>query len=224
MLIHLILSRRFTQPWPDFLALLILIGFGAIILASPNREARFAFPAIIALPFLFAVLISGQGQAVPRPSATVAAVLVLCSLVAAAVPMRYRLNGESLARSNAVLAQAARCNAKRIILATDSPTLNWNAINLAITVLGLEDSVEISSLPYDNHDNELPVQEGYPTIRKFDQIAFQHTDLLKLNPRYNQRVSEYETYISHAGYPRVKVYDDVDVYSLRCSLSTQSPN
>lgn len=219
-LIYLVFYRRPARLWPDILALFVMIGFAIIVLASPNREARFAFPVIVALPFMFAILISGRGDPVPRLSAVGAAVLVFCSLVAAALPMRDRPNSESLARSNAVLAQAARCNIKRIILATDSPTLNWNIIRLAMTISGLDHSVDIGSLPYDSRDNELSPEEGFSTVHKFDQIAFQHTKLLNLMPLFNQQVTEYENYIRQAGYAMSNVYDDVNVYSIRCHSAT----
>jgi hypothetical protein len=53
-------------------------------------------------------------------------------------------------------------------------------------------------------------------VLKFDQVAFQHTELLNLMPLFNQRVTEYENYIRHAGYVVSRVYDDVHVYSIRC--------
>jgi hypothetical protein len=215
-LVSLVFYRHPARLWPDILALFVMIGFAIIVLASPNREARFVFPVIVALPFMFAILISGRGDPVPHLSAVGAAVLVFCSLVAAALPMRDRPNSESLARSNAVLAQAARCNVKRIILATDSPTLNWNIIRLAMTISGLDHSINIGSLPYDSRGNELSPEEGFSTVLKFDQVAFQHTELLNLMPLFNQRVNEYENYIRQAGYTMNNVYDDVDVYSIRC--------
>jgi hypothetical protein len=41
-------------------------------------EIRFVFPAIVALPFLTGILISGKGHAVAGRSAALAAGLVFC--------------------------------------------------------------------------------------------------------------------------------------------------
>ena len=51
-LIYLVIKKRALLWGPDLFALLITISFGAIVLASHNREIRFAFPTIVALPFL----------------------------------------------------------------------------------------------------------------------------------------------------------------------------
>ena len=64
-LIYLVIKRRLTESWPDFLAYLIMLGFCVVVLAAPNRQIRYAFPAIVALPFLTAILTSGKGFFVP---------------------------------------------------------------------------------------------------------------------------------------------------------------
>jgi hypothetical protein len=170
-LVYLGINRRLTRSWPDLLALLIIIGFGIVVLASPNRESRFTFPSIIALPFLVAILISGKGRSASRPRAAVAACLVFCGLLISAVSMRYRPSVQSLARSDAVLAEAARCNAKHIALTTDSPTLNSNLMHLAIAVSASEKLFEVGYLPENGLGHVLPAEQGFPTIRKSDQIS-----------------------------------------------------
>jgi hypothetical protein len=55
------------------LPLLIVLGYAAISLASSNREIRFLFSAMIAPPFLVALLLSGKKDAVAfRPAALAA--------------------------------------------------------------------------------------------------------------------------------------------------------
>jgi hypothetical protein len=84
-LIYLVVQRRRILWGMDFLAFLIMIGFGIVVLASNNREIRFAFPAIVALPFLTGILMSGTEHAVPGRSAALAAGPVFCGLLAARV-------------------------------------------------------------------------------------------------------------------------------------------
>ena len=147
-LITLVYKERLNLLGPDFLALLIMVGFGIVALSSTNREIRFAFPAVVAVPFLIGILMSGKGHSVPGPSAALVAGLVFCGLLAAGVPTRNRASRQSLSRCEAVLAQAAACNAKRIVLATDSPTLNENLMLLAIEVSGSGASSEVGTLAY----------------------------------------------------------------------------
>jgi len=213
-LMYIVIKRRLIQSWPDFLALLIIIGFGIVVLASPNRDIRYSFPAIVALPYLAAILLSGKGHPAPRPSAALAAGLVFCGLLAAGVPTGHRANRQSIIRSDAVLAQAVRCNAKRILLATVSSTLNWPLINLAIAVSASRDTVEIGSVAYDAIHG-MPIEESFRAIRESDLVVFQDRDALS-PPWANQRVSEYERYIRHGGYVPIKVEDDVSVYSIQC--------
>jgi hypothetical protein len=131
---YLIVKRRDVAWGTNVLPLLIMLGYCTISLASSNREIRFLLPGIIGLPFLIGILISGKTPAFPHGPATIAAILVFCCLVAAAVPMSHRANRQSIAISEAVLAQAAESNAKRVLLATDSSTLNYPLMKVAIAV------------------------------------------------------------------------------------------
>jgi len=203
-LIYLVIKRQLMQSWPDFLALLIMIGFGIVVLASPNREIRFSFPAIVALPFLTGILMSGKGHSAPGPSAALVAGLVFCGLLAAGVPTRHRANRQSLARCDAVLAQAVRCNAKRIVLATDSPTLNASLMALAI-----EFSASGASAGTVAFQDALgvPIEEDFRAMSEADQVVFQDRDAL--GPPFNQRASEYERYIRQGGSVPIRVGDDI---------------
>jgi hypothetical protein len=212
-LMYLVIKRRINLLGPDFLALLIMIGFGIVALASTNRVIRFELPAIVALPFLTAILLSGKGNSVRGPSAALAAGLVFCGLLAAGVPMRHRANRQSLGRCNAVLAQAAECSAKSIMLATDSPTLNKNLMDLAIEVSASGAPVKVGTVAYPMSGEQ--IDADFHAITESDQVVFQDGNALS-PPFTNQRASEYERYIRQVGYIPTRVGDDVSVYSMRC--------
>jgi hypothetical protein len=226
-LIYLVITKRTILWSPDFLAFLIMTGFGIIVLAASNKQVRYAFPAIVALPFLTAVLMSREGVPVRSRPAALAAGFVFCGLLAAGVPTRNRASRQSLLRSDAVLAEAARCNAKRIVLATDSPTLNYGLMELAIEVStpgALPKPDQVSTLAYQAMSDG-PIEEDFHELSQADQVVFQDRD--KLSPPFtNLRVSQYERYIRQEGYVPIKVGDDVGVYSMRCTpqISRNSAN
>lgn len=213
-LIYLVIKRRLNPLGPDFLALLIMIGFGIVVFAATNRQIRYALPVIVALPFLTGILMSGKGQSLPRRSAALAAGLVFCSLLAAGVPTRHRASRQSLSRCDAVLAQAAKCNAKRIMLATDSATLNKNLMDLAIEVSASGTPVTIGTLAYQSMSG-VQIEADFRAISESDQIVFQDRNTSS-PPFTNQRASEYERYIRQSGSVPMRVGDDLSVYSMRC--------
>jgi hypothetical protein len=212
--IYLVIKRRIDLLGPDFLAFLIVIGFGVVVLKSTNREIRFELPVVVALPFLIAILMSSSGQSLPRQSAALTAGLVFCGLLAAGVPTRYRPMRQSLSRGEAVLAQAAKCNAKHILLATDSPTLNENLMRLAVEVSASGAPVEVGTLAYQAMSG-VPIEADFRAISESDQVVFQDRDASS-PPFTNQRASEYERYMRQAGYVPTRVGNDLSVYSMRC--------
>lgn len=214
-LLYLLFKGKLLQSWSEFVALLITLGFLITVLASPSRQNRYLFPAIVALPFLLTLLIARERESVPAPShafATPVAILVLVGLVVAAVPTRHRPNWQSLNRADAVLAQAGRCNAKHIVLATDSPTLNIYLIGLD---LGFSDSgVSATTLAYQAVSG-VPIEEDFRAMSESDMVVFQ--DARHINPKFsNQRVPEYDRYIRQGGYFSTKVGDDISTYSTHC--------
>lgn len=216
-LVYVIVRKRMIPREPEFLAILILIGFGAISLSAPNRQIRYALPAIVALPFLSAIILSGKVNPVTGRSAIVPAGVAFCCLVLAAVPTRHRPNRESILRSEAVLAEATRCNAKGIELATDSPTLNQALMKVAIDTSGLnslQKTVRVNTLAY-NAISGIPIEDDIHTMREADQVVFQDKDQLS-PPFTNQRVSDYERYVRQAGYIPARVASDLTVYSMSC--------
>jgi hypothetical protein len=215
-LIYVGAKRRLMKSLLDLLPLLIIVGFGIIVLAAPNRQIRYAFPTIVALPFLVAVVMSGKRHSVPRASAALACGVVACGLLAAAAPTRHRPDRQSLSRSEVILAVADRCHAKRILLATDSPTLNADLIRLAreVSTSGVSTS---RTLAY-QVVRGIPVEEDFRIISEYDLVVFQ--DRLALNPPFtNLRVSEYERYVQQAGFVSLRVADDTSVYLMPQSKS-----
>jgi hypothetical protein len=211
--IYVVIKGQIMQKWPDFLALLIMIGFGIVVFSSTNREVRFAFPVMIALPFLVGILMSGKGHSLPSRSAGVAAGLVFCGLLAAGIPMRHRPNRQSLSRCEAVLALAARCNVAVIHLATDSPTLNGDLMMLARKFSASE--VSISNTFAYQAMNSVPIEEDFRFMNKiFGLVVFQDRNALA-PPFTNQRLSEYEQYVRRVGFGPIKVGADTTAFLMR---------
>jgi len=130
------------------------------------------------------------------------------------VPTWHRTDRQNLSRCEAVLAQALKCHSRRVVLATDSPTLNKNLMDLANEFWATESPVEVDTLAYQAMSG-VPIEADFHAIDEFDQVVFQ--DRAELSPPFtNQRVSEYERYIQQGRYVPVKVADDLTVYSIRC--------
>lgn len=211
--VYLVVEKRPSLLQADFIASLITIGYGIIVLASSNREIRFAFPVIVGLPFLVALLLSYKEDSISSPLAGLIAGLVFLGLAAAVVPMRNRPYQQSLASAQAVLTQAARCNAKDILLATDSPSLNVFLLNLASELSSSEASIR--TLAY-HAMSGVPIQDDFAAMSKSDMVVFQ--DAPRLRPKFtNQRVPEYERYIQQLGSVPARVAEDTIVYPARCN-------
>jgi len=189
---YLVFKRRDLLWTTSFLPFLILIGYCTICLASSNREIRFLFPGIIAFPFLIGILISVRRQSYSRGTALAMATLLACVLALAAIPLRHRPNRECLSASETVLEQAMQFNAKHVLLATDSSSLNLNLLRLAIAVSPSQLPIEASSLDW-RAAHGAPIEEDFRDIRESDLVVFQNKEALDSQPT-NLRVSEYEQY------------------------------
>jgi len=209
-----LLARRRDALWSvNLLSLLIMVGYCTICLASSNREIRFLFPGIIALPFLIEKLICGKTPALSRGPAATAAILVFCFMVAASVPTLHRANRRSIALSEAVLAQAVDSNAKHILLVTDSSSLNDSLMRLAIEVSPLQPSIETASLAW-RADSGVPIEKDFRDIREADIVVFQNTEALD-SPQSIQRVPEYEQCTRQQfGDAPIKVVDGLRIYGV----------
>lgn len=213
-LVYLVIKRRLSLLGPDLLALLVMIGFGIVVLSSTSRVIRFDFPVIVALPFLSGILVSGRGRSVSCRSAVLAASLVFCGLLAAAVPTRHRPMRQSLGRCDAVLAQAEKYHATRILLATDTSTFNKNLMDLDLSVSASVTPVEVTTLSYQDVSG-VPIEADFREISESDLVVFQDRDAS--SPLFtNQRASEYERYVRQLGYVPVRVGDDLSIYSKCC--------
>ena len=211
-LIYLLIKRRLMTSWPDLAALLIGIGFVVTVLSAPNRQVRYSFPAIVALPFLVGILMSGKGRPIARFSAALNAAFVFILLLGASVPTKHRADVQSLSRSNAVLSAILPCNAKHIVVATESPTLNGYLLSVALDFSTSNASIE--TLGYRAMIG-VPIEKDFRTMSESDQIIFQ--DAAFLSPPFaNQRVSEYERFIRQSVNAPIRVGNDISVYSLHC--------
>lgn len=201
---------------PDFLAFAIVIGFGLIVLASANRQLRYAYPTIVSAPFLLAVLFSRDRAEVARKPALAIACLAALAFGLAALPMRHRTERQNtLSRADAVLNDAYRCNAHSIVLATDSPTLNGSLLLVAVAVSGKTDPMHVESLGASVF-NGSSIDKDHQAMQESDLIVFQ--DDKALNPPFtNIHVPDYRNYIARQNQLfSANVSDDVSVFSKHC--------
>jgi len=222
-LLFVVIKSRASLIDPDFLPVFITAGFGIAVVSAPNRQIRYALPAIIALPFLTGALVSGKGRLFSRGYALLGAGLVFCGLVLASVPMRHRPDRQqSLGISEAVLRRAAQCDAKHILLITDSPTLNQDLMNLALIVSDSEAPPQVDTLAY-NAMLGKSIEEDFRAIRGSDQVVFQ--DKQMLSPSFtNLRVDEYERYtLQLGGHEPSRVEGNVTIYPMQCRDNRQNP-
>ena len=213
---YLAIRKRISLRNPDFVALLIVVGYSIIVLASVSRLIRYSFPTILSLPLLFAVLLSEKAVPLPRKSATLTAAFVFCVLISASLPMRAKAQREaSLGRADAVLSRAIRCNDRSIILATDSPTLNSALLGLAASVTELGPGMRIDTIVNSAMD-DVPIREDFRVMQNSDMIVFQNDDVLS-PPFTNQRVAEYRSFMqSRSDYTHVNIGNDLVAYLKHC--------
>ena len=209
-IVFLVLKSRHAAWGTNVLPLLIMLGYCTISLASNNRQIRYSLPGIIGLPFLIGILISGKASVVSRGHAIIAAIFVFCCLVVAGVPMLHRADRQSIHIPEIVLAQAVESHAKRIVLATDSPSLNSDLMRLAVEVSS-RPSVELDYLAW-RAASGTPIEEDFLTIGQSDLVVFQNSEAL-YPPFTNQRVPEYEQYTRQQfGDAPIKIVDGIRIY------------
>ncbi len=209
--VYLIAKRHEVEWGTNLLPLLLVAGYSAIGLTSGNRAVRFLLPGIIAMPFLVGLLISRHRYAFSRASATIGAMLVFCCIAAASVPMLHRADRQSIQKSEEVVDQAIESNAKHVLLATDSSTLNLELLKIAVE-LSARPSIETSDLSW-RAVLGTPIEDDLRTIRESDLTVFQDKGGLD-SPFTNLRVPAYEQYIQqHSSDSQMKVVDDINIYS-----------
>jgi len=209
-----IVRRRDFALGIKLLPVLVVIGYCAICLASSNREIRFYFPVVIGIPFLAGLLISGTDPKTSGRSpgsSTLAAVLVFFFLIVAAIPTMWRANRQSIALGEAIVAQATASNAKHILLATDTSTLNYSLLKLAIEISSLQSDVELTP-PTFRFLTGAPIEDDFRDIRKADLVVFQDKTAFD-SPYVNPRLPEQEQCArQHFGEP-IEVGGGVRIYS-----------
>ena len=208
----------------NLVPLFIIIGYCTITLSSSNRDLRYSFLGIIALPFVVGILMSRGARALPHSSAAVAAIAVFGYLAAVGFSTLHRADRRSIARSELVMAQAANSKAKTILLATDGRTLNWDLLLVASELSPLQGKVETNTLA-NNAANDQPIAQDFQQIRESDLVVFE--DMSTRYPAWaNQRAPEYEAYAQKIFGKPVKVVGDIRIYVkpalLKASESTQA--
>jgi hypothetical protein len=214
--------KRCDFTWDmNLVPLLIAIGYCGIAFSSGNRELRYLFLGYIAPPFLIGMLISGKSRPFPRGPATVAAMLVFCFVILAGVPVLHRANRQCIARSEAILAQAAESKRKHVLLATNSPSLNVNLMKVANELSPPGTQVEIDWMGW-NSVIGTSIQDDFRQIRESDLVVFQDN---VGNDFSNRRVSDYEPYVrQNFGDLPIKKVDDTKIYCTDCTtLSRPEP-
>ena len=212
---YIAVRRRSTVRRPDLIAVCIALGFGLIVLASPNLQVRYAYPAIVSLPFLIAVMLSAGSKPAPRSSAGLMAGVALIVLLAAVIPTRLRAQRrDSLGRADAVVAHALPCRPAAVLLATDSDTLNDSLLAIAFAVTRGATPVQVNSLAWQAVYGH-PIREDFGLIDRSDVVVFQDSVVY---PRFtNSRDGDYKRFLDQQKeFVPVKVWSDVTVYTKRC--------
>ena len=139
-------------------------------------------------------------------------------LIGVALPTRHRTYRQNLTRAQAVLAEAAQSNAKSIVLATDSPTLNLSLLRL--TSEFSSSGISIGTLAYQAIAG-IPIEDDLRTMSETDVAIFQ--DPRQTNPKFtNQRVPQYEAYAQRMGAGPARIGEDIYVYRMRIREDRQN--
>lgn len=207
-----LLTKKQRPSWPELASFAIMAVYCVIVLAAPNRQIRYAFPALLALPFLAAVLISDKAPSISSRSAVLACIAVVVGMSLAALPVRGRASRDSLSRSEAVFTFAEQHRASKVVIATDSPTLNGPLIELTRSIAG-RPLPRVDTLAYSIMYG-VPMQDDIRTIAASDVIIFQDRHAL-FPPYTNKRVPEYERYVRQISDGPVRLGNDMTAYFVR---------
>ena len=212
-IVYLVVKRRSVLLSSNILPIVIVSGYIAISLASSNRQLRYIFPGIIALPFLVALLISRKSIAFSQRAAMIAMLGCFCGLAVAGAPMLHRPDKQSIRKSEEVLTEAINAKARRVLLATNSPTLNRFLMKIAFDVSSPQPPLELDSLTWRAATGE-PIENELIVIRESDLVVFQNNEALD-PPFSNERKSEYEKFTQElAGNTPSKVVDGLSFYRI----------
>ena len=189
---YVVVKRREFHLGVNLLPLLVMIGYCAICLASSNREIRFFFPGVIGIPFLAGLLISGNTMKTPAlspRSSTLVAALVFVFLIIAAVPPCTGQT-QSIALGEAIVGRASTSGAKHVMLVTNTSTLNYSLLKLAIEIYSPKPDIELTP-PSFRFITGAPIEEDFRDIREADLVVFQD-EMAFDSPLVNSRLPEEE--------------------------------
>jgi hypothetical protein len=172
----------------------------------------------VALPFLASILLSRKEDSVLISRAVLVAAIVFLVLAGAVVPTRHRAYRQNLTRAQTVLAEAAQLNAKSVILATDSPTLNEDLLDLSSEFSPF--LIKTGTMAWQAVSGA-PIDDDFRIISQADIVVFQNPTHTKLNLT-NQRVEEYEAYVQRTGAAPVRIANDIYVYRMRIPKDERS--
>ena len=197
---------RGPRLWP----LAIMLVYSALALLSSNREIRYLFPGLVSLPYLLlALLDSGEGAGCSRKTSRLAASLVFGFLLVASLPTRYRADRKSFAICEAVGRQAVQLRAGRVLLASDSPSLNLALFEAYVGYSYAAPPFQVDSLACTFGP---PIEDDFRKIDQSDVLVIQNKE--RLNPPWtNTRVPQFEEYVQALG-GRTTVVNGVSLYSI----------
>jgi len=202
----------------DTAALVLVLLFGAAVLFAASKQIRYAFPVIVALPFLASVVVAGDAKPWPHGKALAAAGLLCLLLAVAAVPERSRSDVRSVERANLVLDQATAQHAAHLVLATDSPTLNGALFELA-RLFRSElpgQRPEVRNLAY-SHIEGRAQEKDFADLDQADLVVFQ--DQPALLPQFsNVRVEIYRKHVLAQGFQPSRWGNDLTLYQRPATL------
>jgi hypothetical protein len=218
--LYIVLKRRSNVVPADVIAILISIGFAMIVLYSPNREFRFMFGPVVSLPFQLAILASSGRESISRRWSAATAAVAFVFLVLAVLPMRFRaMRSASLVRADAVVAHAIRCGASKLLIATDSTTLNDRLVQVAVALPERAARIQVDTMQ-DSILSNVPIDRDLEAIRQSDEVVFQdnpRNDTSAFPPFTNGRTMDYKRYAEQRGdLAPSRVGSDVTVFSKSC--------
>jgi hypothetical protein len=130
-------------------------------------------------------------------------------MIAASVPAKSRAGRESLDRCDAILALATRQNARQIVLATDSPTLNPMLMELDRALSG-PGFPSIGAVGW-SAASGVPIEQDFQTMSRADMVVFKDQSAQNLGFT-NPRVPKYERYVDGVAAPPIRLSPDLTAY------------
>ena len=194
-LVIAVLWRRPRRGVAVWIALLLLIAYGAYVSGRPVRDPRYMFPVAVGLPFLLAVAASRT-----RPVRTTAWVWVMALLVGAALawPMRWRADVRPAQVARELLEECRARRLTKLMLASDSAGWNIETFLMAREMMGgYHSGIEVHTVVYG-------LVNGSRLEDDLAQLADSDAVLIQAAPApdaaaITQRVDAYKRYVMAHG-------------------------